>query len=213
MPALSLSLDEVDRRLARAPLVPVFREILSDALTPVTAYRLLAESGPAFLLESVEGGERLGRYSFVAADPLAVITVDAGEARVDDAAGERALPGADPFTALEGYLAAFAAEPVDGLPARFCGGAVGYLAYESVRYMERVKVPAADPLGVPDGVFLLTDTLACFETQVEIRENPSATKMLERNLVELDARSKSHQGHSLRMIAQVMRDQQCRQGF
>ena len=163
MPALSLSLDEVDRRLARAPLVPVFREILSDALTPVTAYRLLAESGPAFLLESVEGGERLGRYSFVAADPLAVITVDAGEARVDDAAGERALPGTDPFSALEGYLAAFAAEPVDGLPARFCGGAVGYLAYESARYMERVKVPAADPLGVPDGVFLLTDTLACFD--------------------------------------------------
>src|SRR5690348_13817873 len=153
VPALSLSLDEVRRLSARAPLVPVFREMLSDALTPVTAFRLLAEAGPAFLLESVEGGERLGRYSFVAADPVAVVTIAGGEARVADAAGERALPGHDPLAALESYLAAFAAEPVDGLPVRFCGGAVGYLAYEAARYVERVPLPAADPLGVPDGVF------------------------------------------------------------
>jgi anthranilate synthase component 1 len=163
MTRLSLSPDEVRRLLTRAPLVPVFREILSDALTPVTAYRLLAPTGPAFLLESVEGGERLGRYSFVAAEPLAVITVAQGAASVEDAAGRRALAGRDPLAALEGYLADFTAEPVEGLPARFCGGAVGYFGYEAARYVERLPLPDADPLHVPDGVFLVTDTLACFD--------------------------------------------------
>src|SRR5207245_3299758 len=109
------------------------------------------------------GGGRPGRYAAVAAGPVAVVPTAGGEARVADAAGERALPGHDPLAALERYLAAFAAEPVDGLPVRFCGGAVGYLAYEAARYVERVPLPAADPLGVPDGVFLVTDTLACFD--------------------------------------------------
>ena len=163
MRPLSLTLDEVRRRAARAPMVPVFREILSDALTPVTAYRLLADGGSAFLLESVEGGERLGRFSFVGGDPMAVVTIAEGGARVVDAAGDRAVPGSDPLRALEHYLTGFRAEPVEGLPARFCGGAVGYIAYEAARYMERIPVPAADPHGVPDAVFLVADTLVCFD--------------------------------------------------
>jgi len=184
VPALSLSLDEVRRLSARAPLVPVFREMLSDALTPVTAFRLLSRPGPAFLLESVEGGERLGRYSFVAADPLAVVTIAGGEARVRDAAGERALPGPDPLAALERYLETFASVPVDGLPVRFCGGAVGYLAYETARFMERVPVPAADPLGVPDGVLMVTDTLACFD---HVRHRLKLVSHVRRGDGEIDA--------------------------
>jgi anthranilate synthase component 1 len=162
-PPLSLTLDEVRRRATRAPLVPVFLEALADTLTPVTAYRALAGDGPGFLLESVDGGERLGRYSFVAADPVAVITIAGGVAEVDDGQGHRPLEGRDPLHALETYLRAFAAEPVEGLPTRFCGGAVGYLAYEAARYVERVPVPQADPLGVPDGLFLVADTFICFD--------------------------------------------------
>jgi anthranilate synthase component 1 len=159
---VSLTLDEVRARTQRAPMVPIYREALADTLTPVTAFRALADDGPAYLLESVEGGERLGRYSFVAAEPMAIVTIHDGVASIAQSTGTQVLPGRDPLDALQRYLAGFRAEPSDGLP-RFCGGAVGYLGYEAARYLERVPVPAADPLGVPDGLFLITDTLVCFD--------------------------------------------------
>src|ERR1700737_3562185 len=144
-------------------MVPIFRDMLSDALTPVTAFAALAGDGPAYLLESVERGEHLGRYSFVAADPMASRTVGGGRATVQDASGRRELEGADPLRALEAYLRTFAAEPAEGLPEGFCGGAVGYLGYEAAGYLERLPVPETDPLQVADGVFVITDTLACFD--------------------------------------------------
>ena len=161
--AVSLTLEQVKERARRAPMVPLFRDMLSDALTPVTAFAALSGDGPAFLLESVERGEHLGRYSFVAADPMAVVTIADGRATVQDSEGQRELPGADPWKALETYLQAFRAEAAEGLPEGFCGGAVGYFAYEAARYLERLPVPATDPMQVPDGVFIVTDTLACFD--------------------------------------------------
>src|SRR5437762_13465774 len=88
---VSLTLDEVKQRARRAPMVPIFRDMLSDALTPVTAYAALASDGPAYLLESVERGEHLGRYSFVAADPMAIVTIAGGVATVQDANGRHEL--------------------------------------------------------------------------------------------------------------------------
>jgi anthranilate synthase component I len=161
--SVSLTLDQVKERARRAPMVPIFRDVLSDALTPVTAFAALAADGPAYLLESVERGEQLGRYSFVAADAMAIVTIAGGRATVQDASGRRELEGADPLRALETYLQTFAAEPAAGLPEGFCGGAVGYLGYEAARYLERLPVPETDPLDVADGVFLITDTLACFD--------------------------------------------------
>src|SRR6202022_3950750 len=161
--SISLTLDQVKERARRAPMVPIFRDMLSDALTPVTAFAALAGDGPAYLLESVERGEHLGRYSFVAADPMAIVTIAGGVATVQDASGGRELEGADPLRALEAYLQTFAAEPAEGLPEGFCGGAVGYLGYEAAGYLERLPIPDADPLEVADGVFVITDTLACFD--------------------------------------------------
>src|SRR2546429_2133736 len=148
---VSLTLDQVKERARRAPMVPIFRDMLSDALTPVTAFAALGQDGPAFLLESVEGGEHLGRYSFVATNPMAIISITNGQAMVRDADGEQALKGADPWKAIESYLAAFRAEPAEGLPEGFCGGAVGYLGYQAARYLAQLPVPDADPLRVPDG--------------------------------------------------------------
>src|SRR5256885_1660685 len=111
--SVSLTFDEVKQRARRAPMVPIFRDMLSDALTPVTAYAALASDGPAYLLESVERGEHLGRYSFVAADPMAIVTISGGVATVQDANGRHELEGADPLRALEAYLKMFAAEPAD----------------------------------------------------------------------------------------------------
>src|SRR6202140_3700137 len=161
--SVSLTLDEVKQRARRAPMVPIFRDMLSDALTPVTAYAALASDGPAYLLESVERGEHLGRYSFVAADPMAIVTIAGGVATVQDANGRHELEGQDPLRALEAYLQTFAAEPADGLPEVFCGGAVGYLGYEAARYPERLPIPAAGPLRVADGGFIITGPLVCFD--------------------------------------------------
>src|SRR2546429_5637155 len=137
--SVSLTLDEVKQRARRAPMVPIFRDMLSDALTPVTAYAALASDGPAYLLESVERGEHLGRYSFVAADPMAIVTIADGCATVQDASGRRDLEGTDPLRALEAYLQTFVAEPADGLPEGFCGGAPGYPRFEA----------GPDPWGLP----------------------------------------------------------------
>src|SRR2546422_9856360 len=160
--SVSLTLDQVKERARRAPMVRVFRDMPSDGLTAVTAFAALGKEGPAFLLESVEGGEHLGRYSFVAADPMAIISITNGRAMVRDADGERTLKGADPWKAIESYLAAFRAEPAEGLPEGFCGGAVGYLGYEAARYLEHLPVPEADPLPVPGGVPIVTDTPPSF---------------------------------------------------
>src|SRR2546430_12232696 len=160
---VSLTLDQVKERARRAPMVPIFRDMLSDALTPVTAYAALAADGPACLLERVERGEQLGRYSFVAADPMAIVSIGGGRATVQDASGRRELEGADPLRALEAYLETFAAEAAEGLPEGFCGGAVGYLGYEAARYLERPPVPETHPLEAADGAVLITDTPASFD--------------------------------------------------
>ena len=136
-------------------LIPVYREVVADLETPVSAYLKVAADyeGPSFLLESVEGGERMARYSFIGAEPYRVLRTGEGE---PDGSG-------DPLVAIEAELARFRPAQLAGLP-RFVGGAVGYLSYETVHYFEpRVPVPARDPQGLPEAVFLFTDSLLVFD--------------------------------------------------
>ena len=132
----SLSYDQYDRLSAQGALVPVFREIPGDLKTPVSAFlSLAARADRAFLLESVVGGERLARYSFLGRDPVALLEVRGDGVVVKDAEGARREPqGLLP--ALRARLGRPAAE-VPGLP-RFTGGAVGYLTYDAVRLFERI---------------------------------------------------------------------------
>ena len=137
---------EAARALAREhALIPVYREVLADMLTPVRAYTLLCPPGePGFLLESVEGGERLARYSFIGFQPRAL-----------------ELGDGNPLAAL----AAVAAEktaPVKGVP-RFHGGAVGYLGYETARHFERLPVAKGAPPPMPESAFLRAEDLAVFD--------------------------------------------------
>src|SRR5256885_2690165 len=94
---------------------------------------------------------------------MAIVSIAEGRAPVQDASGRRDLEGPAPLRALEAYLQTFVAEPADGLPEGFCGGAGGYLGYEAARYLERLPLPDTDPLQVADGVFVITDTLACLD--------------------------------------------------
>jgi anthranilate synthase component I len=126
-------------------LVPVCRDLMADMLSPVRAYSLLCPPGErGFLLESVEGGERLARYSFIGHRPE---PIDLGEG--------------DPLPAL-GAIAAEGAAPVPGLD-RFAGGAVGYLGYEAARHFERLPAAPLPGPDMPESAFLRAEDLAVFD--------------------------------------------------
>jgi len=151
------------RRLAGPNrLLPLYREILADAETPVSAYLKVARGAPSFLLESVEGGERLARYSFVGTEPRQWLELGEGVARYGGDGALQEAPCADPLAAIDAWVGRYEPVPVPGLP-RFQGGAVGYLAYELARCFERLPAPAADPLGLPLGLLALYDTLLVFD--------------------------------------------------
>ena len=137
---------EESRELAKSfALIPVYREVLADMLTPVRAYRLLCPPGePGFLLESVEGGERLARYSFIGFQPRAL---DLGDG--------------NPLDALA-VVAGEQTAPVKGIP-RFHGGAVGYLGYETARHFERLPLAKGAPPPMPESAFLSAEDLAVFD--------------------------------------------------
>ena len=154
----------------QANLIPVRREILADLDTPVSTFLRVcrpgagADSGPAFLMESVEGGESVARYSFLGGKPLLSLSSRGDRVtrrRYDDGRTET-FERADPLEALREELAGLVPAPGDGLPP-FHGGLVGYLAYDAVRRFERLPETVADPLGLPDSMFLLTDTVLAFD--------------------------------------------------
>jgi anthranilate synthase component 1 len=146
-------------------LVPVYREILADRLTPVSAYERIAGAGSSFLLESVEGGERLARYSFLGTDPFltfksrgAVATIKEG----DETRTETLCEGRDALDVLKSLLSRYRFVETEGLP-RFCGGAVGFLSYDMVRFFEELPDDTVDDLNVEDSYFLFTDSLFIFD--------------------------------------------------
>jgi anthranilate synthase component 1 len=137
-------------RLSRqGNVVPVRADLLADLETPVSAYAKLRGNGPAFLLESVEGGEHVSRYSFIGCNPRKIL---------------RAQPGdADPLATLQRELAGFRPVSVPGLPP-FTGGAVGYLGYEFIHSVEKtVPLAGRDELQVPMMWFMLCDSVLAFD--------------------------------------------------
>ena len=163
----SLNLHRPDRssfvELAeRYPVVPVWREILADTLTPVAAFLRLDPRPNGFLLESVEGGERWGRYSFLGGDAFAEIRAKDG---VVEVAGDPPVPpedGEPPLAYVKRLMGACSAPDIPGLPPLH-GGAVGYIGYDCVRELERLEHPPHDDLGLPDLAFVLTRTFVVFD--------------------------------------------------
>ena len=134
-------------------LIPIYREINADLETPVSVYLKIARDKYSFLLESVEGGERQARFSFIGCDPYKVI--ETGKGTIN---GE-----VDPLNLIETELGKYKAYPSEDLP-RFLGGAVGYLSYDTIRYFEpRIHLPDYDPIGIPESILLLTDTVIVFD--------------------------------------------------
>jgi len=159
------SLARVERLAEQGNLVPVYRELPADLETPVSVYMKLQDDGPSFLLESIAGGEHVARYSFVGVRPRALLSVlgDRVSLRQDGHESNRMLaPGEDSLSTLKAELANVVPVHLPDLP-RFSGGAVGFLAYDAVRRFERLPVIAADELGLPEAVFMLTDSLVAFD--------------------------------------------------
>ncbi len=142
--------------------MPVFAELPADLDTPLSAYLRLRPGPYSFLLESVEGGEVWARYSFLGADPLMVLTAKNGRLTLSRDGRTERLPEGNPLVAVRDLLKQFQPVPAPGLP-RFQGGAVGFLAYDMVHHMERLPRTTQDDLGLPDAVFLFTDTLLVFD--------------------------------------------------
>lgn len=143
-------------------MVPVYRAILADLETPVSAFLKIASGPGSFLLESVEGGERLARYSFLGTSPYLIARLNQGQAELTHGAESTTEKFANPLDVVREELSKFSPVTVPGLP-RFVGGAVGYLAYECSRYFERLPAPDEPGLGLPEAIFLFVDTLLVFD--------------------------------------------------
>jgi anthranilate synthase component 1 len=144
--------------------VPVYRRLTGDTLTPVSAFCKLQEGDWSFLFESVVGGERVGRYSFLGAGPFRQLEARGNRVRTREGHGwwwEESASD-DPLRVLEETVAAYRAPHVPGLP-RFCGGAVGFAGYDTVRYVERLPNAPPDDRGLPDLSFGLYDRMVVFD--------------------------------------------------
>ena len=152
-------------RLARKyNVIPVIVEISADMETPVSCYLKTGDRPYSYLLESVEGGQNLARYTFIGVSPSRVFRSKGREVTVEDPgkASKTFKTKSDPLAELEKILKGYRQAPVGGLPP-FCGGAVGYLSYDTVRFFEKIPDRNKDAQHIPDSLFIFTESLFIFD--------------------------------------------------
>ena len=144
-------------------LIPVYREILADVETPVSAFLKIDEGEYSYLLESVEGGEKWARYCFLGSKPSVVFKSKGDKIYVtkNGVVKEEKVDG-NPLNSIKKLMSDYKPVKVEGLP-RFFGGAVGYIGYDMVRFFESLPHEAVDDLNIPDSVFVITDTILIFD--------------------------------------------------
>jgi anthranilate synthase component 1 len=143
-------------------LVPVYRTVTADLETPVSAFlRIAAEEPEAFLLESVEGGEHVGRYTFIGIQPYKKMVSRGQQITVEEGRRRRVFTG-DIFEELKKALSGHSPARLAGLPP-FTAGAVGFFSYDVVRQIEKLPSLAKDELGVPDACLMFFDQVLAFD--------------------------------------------------
>ena len=165
---LKPTLSDFQQLARRGNLVPVYREIMADLDTPVSAFLKVAEGAShAFLLESVHGGEKWGRYSILGMNPSAIFTATGKRVEIQFVGqSTTVIEGRDPMTLLKEFMDRYQPVNVEGLP-RFHGGAVGYFGYDMVRSFEVIPDNNPDTLGTPDALFMLTDLVLIFDNLLD----------------------------------------------
>jgi anthranilate synthase component 1 len=144
-------------------LIPVYREIMADLDTPVSAFRKIDDGRCAFLLESIEGGEKWGRYSFIGTAPATIIRSRGTTVEIlETGKAPQTMTVDDPLAVIRDQLSRYTPVELPGLP-RFFGGAVGYLGYDMVRFFEKLPTDRPAEIGAWDSFFLITDSLIIFD--------------------------------------------------
>ncbi len=138
--------------------IPVWKELAMDVDTTVSLFLKTGDQKYAFLLESLEGGEKWGRYSFIGIDPMAVFRSKGRDVSIDQAGETRRFEAVNPIDTLRQFMKGFRQAPLQELP-RFYGGAVGFFGYDMVRFMEKLPVKLEDRMGFSDSHFIIPGTL------------------------------------------------------
>ena len=152
--------------------MPVYRDILADTETPVSAFLKIDDGSDAFLFESVEGGEKWGRYSFLGIAPRATFMSRGNVVEIVENGSARRVEG-DPIELLREFISPYEAAHFEGM-SRFYGGAVGYMGYDMVRLFETLPSDASDELDLPDSFFMIADIVLIFdnlESRIRIVSN------------------------------------------
>ena len=158
------SLPDFKELAEKGNLIPIFTEFVADYETPIGVFEKIDNGVRSFLFESAESNDHVGRYSFLGSDPMIYFEARGKHIIIEEDGQRREFESAvDPLTELQRLMARFRAVDLPGLPP-FTGGAVGYLGYDAVRFFEpTVGNPPPDQLGLPEMVFLITDTFLVFD--------------------------------------------------
>ena len=158
------TLEEFQEKAELGNTVPVYRPILADMETPVSAFYKLMPDNYAFLLESVEGGENIARYSFLGSQPSILFQSKGHQVTIEylEKGETVSQEYEDPLAALEEVMQKYQPVDIEGLP-QFHGGAVGYMSYDMVRFVEELPDTTADELQLPDCFFMIAETLLVFD--------------------------------------------------
>jgi anthranilate synthase component 1 len=160
------SLKEFLKLSGKANVIPVYQQISADLDTPVSSFLKFKKDDYAFLLESVEGQEKIARYSFLGSHPALIFESKARNIRLIYQGNKRRIKrfiaDSTPLAEIEKIMSGFRVAQIKGLP-RFHGGFVGYIGYDAVRFFEKIPDKNPDDLKFPDAVFILTDTVLCFD--------------------------------------------------
>ena len=143
-------------------VIPVYREISADFDTPLSAFLKIDDKKHSFLLESVEGGEKIGRYSFLSSNPSAIIESKGSCVKIIYKQKTIVINKAKPLDEIARFMSQFKFVKVNGLP-RFCGGLIGYIGYDIIRFIEKIPDTCKDDLNLPDLRLMLTDNLIIFD--------------------------------------------------
>lgn len=186
------SLNEFEKLAGKGNLIPVYTELVADTDTPVSSYmKLIADitgnnSNFSFLLESVEGGENIGRYSLLGANPASVFIQEDGNAVLKTDKFEEKIEGKDVFEKIQKVMDRYHPVENESLPP-FVGGAVGYVSYDVISEVEKtVPVPDDVPVNVPEALFMITDSIIVFDRvkhtimiicQAHLNENYEASEV------------------------------------
>ncbi|HDP70303.1 MAG TPA: anthranilate synthase component I [Actinobacteria bacterium] len=154
--------NEFERLAKNFNLIPIYRELIADIETPVSAFQKLGENDYAFLLESAEKGERFGRYSFLGCDPYLTIGCENGMVTIKNNRKEKVTKLTNPLDAVKDIISEYRPAKIQGLPP-FFGGAVGYFGYDMIRYFEDIPKTVHDDVHLPEMSIFFTDTILIFD--------------------------------------------------